>query len=150
LEQFFEENKDDLSKAGNIFGTISVEDAINRTLSEASKFEKYIKRNIESKSNDDFMLEDLFIPLDNSNKSILKYQKNKAYGVNIRSWLRLYAIRLDFNKYIITGGAIKLTRTMNEREHTKKELSKLDKVKEYLKEGGIEDISDLDIMELGI
>lgn len=27
--------------------------------------------------------------------------------------------------YIITGGAIKLTRTMQEREHTLKELSKM-------------------------
>ncbi len=40
------------------------------------------------------------------------------------SWLRLYAIKLEPGCYVITGGAIKLTRTMEEREHTLKELSK--------------------------
>ena len=39
------------------------------------------------------------------------------------SWLRIYAIKLEPGCYIITGGAIKLTRTMQEREHTLNELN---------------------------
>ena len=57
------------------------------------------------------------------------------------SWLRLYAIKLTAGVYIITGGAIKLTATMQEREHTRKELAKIDKVRRYLLEEGIIDDS---------
>lgn len=52
------------------------------------------------------------------------------------SWLRIYAIKLEPGCYIITGGAIKLTRTMQEREHTLAELTKMEKVRSYLLNGG--------------
>ena len=48
------------------------------------------------------------------------------------SWLRIYAIRLSTGAYIITGGAIKLTFKMEEREHTLQELAKIERVKNYL------------------
>lgn len=55
------------------------------------------------------------------------------------SWLRIYAIKLESGIYIITGGAIKLTRTMQEREHTLKELGKMEKVRAFLLDQGIVD-----------
>ena len=69
-------------------------------------------------------------------------QKEKArlkrkYGHS--SWLRLYAIKLIQGNYIITGGAVKLTATMQEREHTRQELVKIDRVRRYLLEEGIID-----------
>lgn len=57
------------------------------------------------------------------------------------SWLRIYAIKLDPGIYIITGGAIKLTRTMQEREHTLVELARMEKVRRFLLEN---DIADMD------
>lgn len=57
------------------------------------------------------------------------------------SWLRIYAIKLDPGIYIITGGAIKLTRTMQEREHTLVELARMENVRKYLLEN---DITDMD------
>ena len=51
---------------------------------------------------------------------------------NRQSWLRLYAIKLNVGIYIITGGAIKLTRTMQEREHTLIELERMEKVRNFL------------------
>lgn len=45
---------------------------------------------------------------------------------------RIYAIKLEPGCYIITGGAIKLTRTMQEREHTLKELNKMEQVRNHL------------------
>ena len=42
------------------------------------------------------------------------------------------AIRFQKNSYLITGGAIKLTRTMQEREHTLSELQKLEMVRNFL------------------
>ena len=55
------------------------------------------------------------------------------------SWLRIYAIRIEPNVYIVTGGAIKLTATMQEREHTLKELAKLNACRDFLKCNGVFD-----------
>lgn len=87
-------------------------------------------------------LSKIFRPLDNNQASDMMLQKEKArlkrkYGHS--SWLRLYAIKLIQGNYIITGGAIKLTATMQEREHTRQELVKIDKVRRYLLEEGIID-----------
>lgn len=51
---------------------------------------------------------------------------------NHASWLRIYAIKLEPGIFIVTGGAIKLTATMQEREHTLKELYRMEKVRQYL------------------
>ncbi|MEA3496047.1 MAG: hypothetical protein U9R42_08430 [Bacteroidota bacterium] len=63
--------------------------------------------------------------------------------------MRIYAIRIEENVFIITGGAIKLTKTMNEREHLKNELKKLENVKQFLiLEGIIDNDSIVDYLEL--
>ena len=49
------------------------------------------------------------------------------------------ANRLADGKYIITGGAIKLTATMQERPHTQAELDKIEKVRRFLLDEGIVD-----------
>lgn len=54
--------------------------------------------------------------------------------------LRIYAIKLDPGIYVITGGAIKLTRTMQEREHTLVELAKMERVRRYMLENNIVDM----------
>ena len=87
-------------------------------------------------------LSKIFRPLDNNQASDMMLQKEKArlkrkYGHS--SWLRLYAIKLIQGNYSITGGAIKLTATMQEREHTRQELVKIDRVRRYLLEEGIID-----------
>ena len=43
------------------------------------------------------------------------------------------------SRYIVTGGAIKLTATMQEREHTLEELKKMEMVRNYLLSEGIVD-----------
>lgn len=84
-------------------------------------------------------LDAIFRPLQNSRTSEMLLGKEKA---RIRqrpqhaSWLRIYAIKLEPGCYIITGGAIKLTRTMQEREHTLRELNKMEVVRNYLIAGG--------------
>ena len=60
--------------------------------------------------------------------------------------LRLYAVRIGNNTYVVTGGAMKLTHTMKERPHTKQQLNRLTNVKDWLKREGIfypEDLNDL-------
>ena len=51
----------------------------------------------------------------------------------------MYAIKLEPGCYVITGGAIKLTRTMQEREHTLKELQKMEQVRDLLMDKGVVD-----------
>jgi hypothetical protein len=61
--------------------------------------------------------------------------KEKARLKNLvgrSSWLRIYAIKLAKGVYVVTGGAIKLTATMQEREHTAAELAKIEKVRNFL------------------
>ena len=51
--------------------------------------------------------------------------------------LRIYAVRIAENTYVVTGGAIKLTDRMEERPHTKEQLVRLTKVKDWLRDEGI-------------
>ena len=72
---------------------------------------------------------------------LLGKEKAKGAGTRIHSsWLRLYAIRFQKNSYLITGGEIKLTRAMQEREHTIEELRRLELVRNMLIAEGITDL----------
>lgn len=72
---------------------------------------------------------------------ILAREKTKgARQFGHASWLRIYALKFEPDTYLITGGAIKLTRTMGEREHTRKELLRMDQVRAFLLEQGAVDL----------
>ncbi|WPR77039.1 hypothetical protein [Algoriphagus sp. NG3] len=83
-------------------------------------------------------LSEFFKPLHNKEAGkAYELQQLKAYGTSNNSFLRVYAIRYG-TSYVITGGAIKLTDQMKDRKHTKKELYKLNLVRDYLQEKGEE------------
>ena len=87
-------------------------------------------------------LDKIFRPLENSRYADVLLGKEKARLQNTvrhASWLRIYAIKLEPGIYVITGGAIKLTRTMQEREHTLLELGKMEKVRNFLLEQRVVD-----------
>ena len=87
----------------------------------------------------DANLDLLFRPLENNRTSEILLGKEKARIKNRpqhASWLRIYAIKLEPGCYIITGGAVKLTRTMQERAHTLAELNKMETVRNFLIDGG--------------
>ena len=66
--------------------------------------------------------------------SCLYFLGNGAISIScLTSFLRTW------NVYIVTGGAIKLTATMQEREHTQKELDKLNACRDFLKANGVFD-----------
>ena len=92
-------------------------------------------------------LDKLFRPLDNSRTSEMILCKEKARLHNTpkhASWLRIYAIKLEPGIYVITGGAIKLTRTMQEREHTLVELARMEKVRRFMLDNNIMDKDSFD------
>lgn len=86
--------------------------------------------------------EEFFKPLDNRETKLERYelQKLKAKGEEWRSFFRIYAIKCK-EGIIVTGGAIKLTREMRDRPHTKSELNKLELVRKFLDENGPDLIS---------
>ncbi len=138
LHGFFEKNKGDLNSG--FFGHITIKVAVLRTLKEVEEMEDalydYSERGFSGHSN----LQHLFKPLNNFEYAITIHQKSKA---RIRKgWLRLYAIRLAENCYLVTGGAIKLTEDMK-KGHLQAELKKLERAKLFLGDNGIAYPEDL-------
>ncbi|MDE6272945.1 MAG: hypothetical protein K2M31_08065 [Muribaculaceae bacterium] len=136
LRAFFKENIVDLA---SYFKITDVNQAIYDTIEDSERLQCLIM-DISPAAN----LDEIFRPLENSRTSEIILGKEKARLKNTHrhsSWLRIYAIKLDPGIYVITGGAIKLTRTMQEREHTLVELARMEKVRNYLLN---QDIIDLD------
>ncbi|MDE7462969.1 MAG: hypothetical protein K2M88_07400 [Muribaculaceae bacterium] len=136
LRAFFKENIGDLA---SYFKITDVNQAIYDTIEDSERLQCLIM-DISPNAN----LDEIFRPLENNRTSEIILGKEKARLKNTlrhASWLRLYAIKLDPGIYVITGGAIKLTRTMQEREHTLVELARMEKVRNYLL---CQDITDLD------
>lgn len=151
LESFFEKHRSDLQK--DFYNFISVEDAIEQTIEEAHELEEKLIEIAEKGKTDKYEnLQNLFKPLKNKDAEIFPipdYEKSKIYGSAHKSWLRIYAIRIKPNVFIVSGGAIKLTKTMNEREHLQKELEKLNNVKQFLIDSEIiNNESIVDFLEL--
>ena len=132
LEDFFNEHKKDLNSG--FWKTTQIFDAMFETFDYASELEEKLLTLAENKnSQHQTGLETLFKPLHNSQSSVYTLGHTKAKA----TWLRIYALRIEKDVYLITGGAIKLTLQMEIREHTKEELRKLERCREYLKELGI-------------
>ena len=134
LRKFFKENINDLSA---YFKITDINQAISDTIEDSEILEGVIL-DISPEAD----LELIFRPLSNNRTIAEMLEKMKARGERTNrhdSWLRIYAIRLTDGKYIITGGAIKLTATMQERPHTQAELEKIEKVRRFLLDEGIVD-----------
>lgn len=134
LIDFFMENMSDLE---SFFMITDINQAIYDTIEDSERIQCLILD-----ISPDADLDKLFRPLNNSRTSEMLLGKEKARikeRPNHASWLRIYAIKLEPGCYIITGGAIKLTRTMQEREHTLRELNKMEAVRNILiNEGAID------------
>ena len=136
LRSFFKQNMDDLA---SYFKITDVNHAIYDTIEDSDRLQCLIM-DISPDAN----LDGIFRPLENERISEMLLGKEKARLRNSprhASWLRIYAIKLEPGIYIITGGAIKLTRTMQEREHILVELARMEKVRNFLLDN---DIVDLD------
>lgn len=142
LHKFFENNFKDLQSGP--YGPVSIEDAVVSTVKTAIEMEE-IFVNLSKKSTDDQnkYLDSLFEPLHKRN-DLDNLRKSKAK----QNWLRVYALKAGPNVYIVTGGAIKLTKAMEDRRHTKLELKKLENCRNYvLIQGNITNPKDITEME---
>lgn len=147
LEQFFEEHKKDLQSG--FYGNVSVEDAVYDTIEESREFEEHIRQiAIRGVRDNEPNLNNIVFKTLNNYETSLIHQKSKAYGLVNKSWLRIYAIRISANIFVVSGSAIKLTLEMRDREHTKQELEKLKKTAQYLKNEGFIDDDDYGFIEI--
>jgi len=140
LYTFFSENEADLTWYGIDPGTAALE-----TYDLAGEMETAIQNACQEGYEDiGLSLQMLFKPLNNNETSTdVELQRTKAKW----KWLRFYDVRIGSNCFVITGGAIKLTLEMKERPHTLNELSKIERVIDYLKDQGLYDPYDFEMLE---
>jgi hypothetical protein len=143
LRAFFEENETDLAEV--YWEGISIDEAIIKTRTEAKKLESIlIEYAEEGKEKSDKNLSMLFKPL-SEGKFDKEYEKDKVKVDGKKTWIRVYAIRIDVNVFVVCGGAIKLRKTLNDRNYLIKELKKLEITRNYLSD---EDSDTLNEFEL--
>ncbi len=128
LEEFFENEKLDL-----IYHNTNVEAAVFRTMDEALGLEGKLLTIAEQPFPDG--ISSFFKNLENNR---IKPRINEKQKGRYR-WLRIYALRIDRDLFVVTGGAIKLHLEMKDRDHTKEELIKLELCRNYLHKQGIMD-----------
>jgi hypothetical protein len=104
------------------------------------EWDVFVKEIIEDANN----LDDLITELVEKNESLAQYfqplregdsqtmQLMPQKGKMRRSRLRIYALRITQDRYLITGGAIKMSQKMDGHPNTAEELKKIEKVRNYL------------------
>ncbi len=148
LTDFFTENEEDLKRAH--WNGITIDQAVLKTREEAIELRRYLKKLSKTEKTQRISkFSSLFKPLERLSYDNFFADKKKAYGIPSPSWLRLYALQVGDDMYIITGGAIKLTDNMMERAHTLRELQKIDICIRFLKDNTlIDDEGIIDYLEI--
>jgi hypothetical protein len=125
---------------------IEPEDATRQVLDEAESLETLfdvLNENTSKGQKPDF--DSHFQYLDGKYKFVLEWQPMKSYGTSRPSLLRIYAIKMAANTYLITGGGIKLADTIQNSPDLKDHIIQdIDVVRTYLKENGIMDSDDME------
>jgi len=125
--------------------TPTPETATWKVLREAEQLEdlfETLSANTQNGEKPDF--DSHFRYLEGKYKYVMEYQPVKSYGTESPSMLRIYAIKMADNTYLITGGGIKLADTIQNspdlRDHV---LQDIDTVRAWLKANGIMDSDDM-------
>ena len=128
LYAYFEKNKESLA----YFKVKTIKDAVLKTITQTRLIQEKLYEYVLDNSKN---LDELFLNLDDNeyHETILSKQKSKQF------WLRLYAIKIESNHYVITGGAIKLVHKMEQSELTLKEKQIIEKCRNYLHENEVYD-----------
>jgi len=126
LFDFINENRYDIPKVANI------NDLVIKLMADANEMDEILyKISKDSKRN----LEDFFRPLENQEYQFVELSKQKGR----KNYLRLFAIKIDTNCFVITGGAIKFHHLNKDRDHTQNEMIKIEKCRNYLKSNDVYD-----------
>lgn len=148
LVRFFTQHKDylatDFWKESGL-DPDNPEKSAYRVIEESDCLERYIEDIVVNCSNGekpDF--DEYFHFLGGKYKCLWSLEPVKSYGTLSPSLLRLYAIKIESNCYLIVYGGIKLADTIQNSPVLKdKVFRKIDTVLEFLKNNGITDSEDL-------
>lgn len=147
LYNFFDYNWNLVIKS-DIWKKYTKKDLIMCVREEAKYMQSYflkLYKNSQTGNRPDF--DKLFTSLGAEDAKLYNLYRCKAYGsISKPAILRLYAIQVETNAYVITGGGIKLTKTMNECKYLENEIEHLNQVQKWFKNEGIE--SKLELKEL--
>jgi hypothetical protein len=112
-------------------------DNVNQFVKDRLKDAEQIQDLLEEITTNKEPLEYYFRTLFDSESGIktLSLQKGKI----VRNGIRLYAVKIDENCFVITGGAIKMSQTMQDHPDSNKELTKIKAAKVYLQANTIVD-----------
>lgn len=148
LVEFFNDNKDLINTDfwREALPSLDSEDLAQSIIDESFDLLDYIKKiatNTSKGKSPDF--DAFFQELGGKKYSHLReYVPQKSYGTSTPTMLRLYAIRLDSNCYIVVHGGIKLTHEIQGTPLLNKELfPKIDNVLQFFRANGIIDTEDL-------
>ena len=101
-------------------------------------FIQELEENTKAGKKPDF--DSYFQPFEGKYAYVLEMVPMKAYGTNKHTFLRLYAIKLGQNCYLIVYGGIKLSRSVQDSPILKDNvIRKIDWALYYLKQEGIYD-----------
>lgn len=144
LSEFFETNKYYLETT-TWTKVATPELAVNQVLEEAewieTTFEK-LYENAKVGEKPDF--DSQFRNFGGDYDYVLEYRPVKSYGNANPSLLRIYAIKMGDNTYIITGGGIKLGRSIQDSPELKDHaIQDINSVRSWLRSQGIIDKDDL-------
>lgn len=149
LRNFFEQHSGDLRSYNHFHRKeYSIEDAVRKTLRDAENLENRLLDIAESDDGYE-VLQTFFRQLNDMETDSYPLQKTKG-KLKYQSWLRIYAIRIDSDLYVMTGGAIKLTKKMQEREHTQAEINKMKQVVNFLRSQNLINEDEFKRLELGL
>jgi len=105
---------------------------VRETLQDVEK----IQDRLEAMANNSTPFSNYFAPLaDREWNRPLALQKGKLR----QSRLRVYAIKIDSDCFVITGGAIKMSQTMQDHPSTARELERLKDARHQLEQNGVFD-----------
>ena len=123
--EFVEEHKKDIPHYEKI------DDLPQKLIESANDINLILNQSEEEKG----ILNRFFKPLHNQ-----EYHEGElASKKGRKTYLRLYALKIEADCFVITGGAIKFTHLIKDKAHTQKELQKLEKCRNFLKENGVFD-----------
>ncbi len=116
-----------------------------RVASEAIELAKHIKDLAQNVHNGELPnFEDFFKPLGGKYSYVRELEPHKSYGTFIPSLLRLYAIKLGVNVYLIVFGGIKLGKTIQDSPGLNHQVfNRIDNVIAFLKANGIFEGEDI-------
>lgn len=144
LGTFFTDNQKFLKNEiwKNIPSPYSAALQVIREANELSDLISELSRNTNNQETPD--LDSHFHYLDGEFKDVFEYVPMKSYGTDSPSLLRLYAIKITSNCYLITGGGIKLAKKIQDSpgicDHV---INNIKQVRSYLKVNGILDSDDM-------